>query len=45
MGLHCDRTSTQQIATNPHYHERTKDVEVDCDFIQEKVENKDIKLE
>lgn len=44
MVLHCYSTSAQYIATNPVYHERTKHMEVDSHFIQEKVNTQEIKL-
>ncbi|KAI5322714.1 hypothetical protein L3X38_031786 [Prunus dulcis] len=44
MELHCDNKSTINIAHNPVQHGRTKHVEVDRHFIQEKIEKKIIRL-
>ena len=33
--LHGDNMSAIQIAANPVYHERTKHIEVDCNYIRE----------
>ena len=45
MMLHSDNTSALQIATNPIPHKHKNHFEVDCDFIEEKVEDKEIRLE
>lgn len=44
MVLHCGSTSPIKPATNPIYHEKTKHVGIDCHFIREKVEVKDMVL-
>lgn len=37
--LFYDNDATIKIATNPTFHERTKDIEVECHYVKDKVVN------